>query len=138
VISSRLKNPKNQREIDPRQRDQWSRSLNGESLSFFLSWVANTQLNHYTRWGRLRDRQHEQDSTSEKAHFISPHVLAAACVAGKPDRESQMRSGQSCGIKTGRLCTSQILKALSVGSAVTAPRHYLPALPSRERRRISH
>jgi len=49
-----------------------------------------------------RDPHFEQDSTSEKTHFFSPHVLAAASVAGKPDRESQKRSGQSCGIKTGQ------------------------------------
>jgi len=31
-----------------------------------------------------------------------PHVLALASVAGKPDWESQKRSGQSCSIKTGQ------------------------------------
>jgi len=39
-------------------------------------------------------------STYEKAHFVFPHVLAAASMAGKLNRESQKQSSQSCGIKT--------------------------------------
>jgi len=55
-----------------------------------------------TRWGRLWDHPHEQESAlwaaTEQAHFVFPHVLAACSVAGQPNRQYWKRRGQSCGI----------------------------------------
>jgi len=51
---------------------------------------------------RSSPRTSWQDSTFEKARFVFPHVLAAASVAGKPDRNSQKRRGQSRDIRTGQ------------------------------------
>jgi len=47
----------------------------------------------FTRWWRLGGRQHEHDSTSEKAHFVFANVLAASSVAGKPDPKKSEEKG---------------------------------------------
>jgi len=69
-------------------------------------------------------------TTCEQAHLVFPHLLAAPSVAGQPDWQCWKPSGQSRGIKTGRLRTSEIPKPLSVSLVMMPPCHHLPALPS--------
>jgi len=63
-----------------------------------------------------------------KGSSVSPHLLSAASVVGKPKVRSKVANPETWW--PNRLHTSQISKMLSVSSAVTHLLHHLPALPS--------
>jgi len=67
----------------------------------------------------------------KKDSFLSPPP-ARCCFRGR-QATAKVRSeaANSLVSRPGRLRTSQIPMALSVSSAVTPPRHHVPALPSK-------
>jgi len=74
-------------------------------------------------------------TTCEQAHFVSPHVLAAATLLlpwqASPTGNVGSEAANPVVSRPGRLCTSEIPKLLSVSLVMTPPRHHLPALPPR-------
>ena len=99
-----------------------------------------TNFPHYvsTRWARAGDHSHEHTSTAKTLQtgaIASPHVLAVASAAGKPDRQARLTQAwvkskltNPVVSRPSRLHTSEIPKALSVRSALTPPLRFLTAL----------